>query len=105
MNLATAILDLLLLITPGVREAATIARIIQTLTELVPIVMRTAKDLAPTLKNVIGILRQNTEITKEQLDDLDAIEAKIDAEFDAAATQAQAEDAPADRMNIGKSGT
>lgn len=90
-----AILALLSEIAPAASSVSLIGKIIDSLTALLPAVVQEAKDLAPTIKNVIVTLRGNSATTPEQLDQLDTIEAKLDADFDAAATAAQAEDSGA----------
>lgn len=79
-------------IAPGLAAASSIAKVIDALVALIPAVIQYAKDLYPTIKNVIATLRGNAAITSEQMDQLDAIEAKADADFDAAVAAAEAED-------------
>jgi hypothetical protein len=96
-TIITAILALLTEIAPAVSTASVVAKIIANLVALLPAIVQEAKDLAPTVKNIIATLRGNAATTPEQLDQLDAIEAPIDAAFDAAATAALAEDAAAEK--------
>jgi hypothetical protein len=42
------------------------------------------------IKNIIAALKTSGPVTTDQLDQLDAIEAKLDADFDAAAAAAGA---------------
>jgi hypothetical protein len=72
---------------PAVQQAILIT------TQLVPILIEAGGALLPRLKNIITALKGNDAITPELLAELDAAEALIDAEFEAAATAAEAEDA------------
>lgn len=83
-------------IAPAVSTASAIGNVISTLTALIPAIVQEARDLIPTVKNVIATLRGSDAVTPEQLDQLDAIEAKLDADYDAASAAAKAEDAAAD---------
>ena len=79
--------------------SSVIVGIINALTTLIPIIVKEAQDLAPIVKNVIAALRGNGSITTDQLDQLDAMEATLDAGFDASSTKADAEDAAATTGN------
>ncbi len=88
---AQAVIVLINMIAPGA-TGSLIAKIIDALVTLVPIVVKEARDLAPMVKNIIAALRGNGEVSTEQLDQLDAMESQIDAAFDASDAKAQAED-------------
>lgn len=77
----------------AVSAVGTVGKIIAMLEALVPALISEAKDLYPTVKDIIATLKGSSHITKEQLDSLDAIETKIDADFDTALAKAEAEDA------------
>lgn len=81
----TLLLTLIAQIAPSLGASSSIQLIINSLVELLPVIIKEIQDAAPLVKNIIGALRNNTEITQQQLDDLDALEAKADAEFEAAA--------------------
>ena len=83
-------------VAPMISTATAVAKAIQQLTVLVPVVVKEARELAPMVKSTIAALRGNGSITDEQLAELDAMEAKFDADFDAAAAKAEAEDAAAE---------
>lgn len=89
-------LALLQKIAPGAAPDIVIT-IVDQLEALVPAVVQEAKDLVPTLKNVITTLRGNADTPVEQMDRLDVIDAKIDADYNAAHQAAQAEDAAAEQ--------
>ncbi len=90
--LSTA-MTLLTTTAPFVRGTGTIGSIIDGLATVLPIVVQTAKNLAPVVKQTIAILRDNEDVTPEQLAALDAFEALIDADFDDALASARLMDA------------
>ena len=92
-----AVQILLTLVNSLVPGATTtiITKIVDALVTLVPIIIKEAQDLTPIIRNIITLLRGNGEVTTEQLDQLDAMEAQLDAAFDASDAKAQAEDAAA----------
>jgi len=87
---ATAVISLLSMIAPGA-TGGLIAKIIDALVTIIPIVIKEAKDLAPMVQNIIALLRGNTEITPDQLDQ-HAAEVVLDSAFDIADAAAQKED-------------
>jgi len=66
---------------------ASIMTVITTLEQWLPTIIKEVQDVAPLIQNIVSALRSNDAITQEQLDALDALEARIDAEFEAAAAQ------------------
>ena len=96
LSIIGPIVALLAEIAPAVSTSSAIGNVIATLTALIPAIVKEANDLIPTVKNVIATLKGSDAITPEQLDALDAIEAKIDADYDAASAAAKTEDDAAD---------
>lgn len=94
-TIINSVLALLQVIAPSVAAGEPLAKAIGLLTTIVPAVIQEAKDLYPTIKNLIAILRSTDGITQEQLDALDAAEAQIDADWQKASDAADAEDAAA----------
>lgn len=92
LAIVAPIIALLAQIAPAVSTLGAVGNVIATLTALVPAIVREASDLIPTVKNIIATLRGTDAITPEQLNQLDVIEAKIDADYDAASAAAKAED-------------
>lgn len=90
----SALLSLLQAVMPtlGVASSGTIQNIIGALIQLIPLAVKEYQDVLPMIKNIIAALKGNNEVTTEQLDQLDEMEAQLDAAFDAAAAKAQAED-------------
>lgn len=88
----TSLLTLVSSLTPLATGASTISSIISTLTEVVPLIVKEFQDVVPFVKNIITTLRGNSEVTQDQLDQLDILEAKVDAAFDAQVTRVTEED-------------
>lgn len=91
----TLALSLLEAVIPqlGGANAALITKIIEGLVALIPILIKEYQAVIPMIRNVISVLQGNGAVTPEQLATLTAMETQIDAAFEAAATQAEAEDA------------
>lgn len=95
MGLISEVMPLVSAASAAGPAVSIIAKVIGLLEALAPTVIQEAKDLYPVIKNAIATLRGSPHITKEQLDQLDTIEAKIDADSDAALAQAKIDDAAA----------
>lgn len=74
-------------------SAATITKIIGILEQAIPLAIQVGEDLVGPIRNIITALRSSGTLTQEQIDQLDAAEAKLDADFDAAANAAEQADA------------
>jgi hypothetical protein len=89
------LLALLTQVAGATGEVSTITSIINALITLVPTLVKEYNDLVPIVKNLITALSTNTVTTQDQLTTLQALDAQVDADFEAAATAAQAQDAGA----------
>lgn len=89
-----ALLGVLSQIAP-VLGSSSITSVITALVQIVPALVTTVEDVVPMVKNIIAALQSNTAVTADQLAQLQALDAQVDAAFEAAATAAQAEDATA----------
>lgn len=89
-----ALLTVIAQIAPTLGAGSTITNIINTLVSLLPILVKEVQDVAPHVQNIINALRGNDNITPEQLAALDALEAKADAEFEAAAAMPDSDGMP-----------
>jgi hypothetical protein len=107
-----AILALIELILPQLGTAtATVSlveKFIAGITALIPIVVQDYKDLVPIVKNILGAARNiiagnsmDAATTTAMLDQLDATEAQLDADYETAAALAAQEDAAADKGATG----
>lgn len=85
------LLTVLAQIAPSLSSSGTITSVIKTLVELLPVLVKEVQDVAPLVQNIINALRDNNVITPEQLAALDELEAKADAEFEAAAAMPDSE--------------
>ncbi len=90
--IVTSLLALLTQIAGTTAEAGAIAKIVATLIDIIPVVIQTARDVVPAIKNIIAALSANPATTEEQLKQLQALDAQVDQAFEAAATTAEAED-------------
>jgi len=91
--LVSAVLTLLEQILPllGAGSTATqVASIIQTLVSLLPLVINEIQQVAPAIKNIIAALSANPAATADQLAQLQALDAQVDAAFDQAASDTDA---------------
>jgi hypothetical protein len=66
---------------------AAITSIIDLLVKILPTLIKEVQDVAPIVQNIIDALRNNNVVTPEQLTALDELEAKADADFEAAAAE------------------
>lgn len=89
-----ALLSVIAQIAPTLGAGSTITTIISTLVNLIPTLVKEVQDVAPLVQNIIDALRNNSAITPEQLAALDALEAKADAEFEAAAAMPDSDGMP-----------
>jgi hypothetical protein len=92
LQVAQMLLTALAQIAPMLTSNAAIAKVITTVSDLVPVVIKEAQDLKPLVDNIIAALKGNDAVTDEQLAQLDALETKIDADFDAEAKRVEAEE-------------
>ncbi len=76
----------------SVANAGLVAKIVEGLVALMPVLIKEYRDVLPMVKNVIAVLKDHTAVTPEQLGALQTLEAQIDADFETAATKALAED-------------
>lgn len=79
-----ALLAIIAQIAPSLGVPSVIVTIISTLETLLPTIVKEVQDVAPLIKNIIDALRSNSIITPEQKAQLDDLEARYDAEFEAA---------------------
>ena len=87
-----AVVALLEEIAPLVANSASVEKIILALIQLLPTLVNAAKDLVQPIKNIIAALQVNAATTEEQMRTLKELDAKVDAEFEAAAAKAESED-------------
>ena len=93
-NAILLLLQVLAQIIPSLTSSATITNIINALVALLPTLIKEVQDVAPLVRNIIDALRGNSVITPEQLAALDELEAKYDAEFEAAAAMPDSDGMP-----------
>lgn len=80
-------------VAPSLTNNKAIQNIIKILIQLIPVLVQEYQAVIPMVRNVVSALSTNGAITPAQITELEALNAKIDAEFDAEAKRAQDEDA------------
>lgn len=93
-EILTLLLTVLAQIIPSLNVPSSISAIVSTLVSLIPVLIKEYQDMVPIVRNIIAALKENSTITAEQLQQLDELEAKIDAEFEAAAAMPDEEGMP-----------
>jgi hypothetical protein len=88
----TSLLSLVRNLVPLNGDTSTVGMVINTLTEVVPLVVKEYQDVAPFVKNIISALKDNPAATQIQLDQLNALNKQVDDAFDSAWAKAQEED-------------
>ena len=86
-NIIVALLTQLLPLL-GTMSGGAIGNIITLLEQVIPIAVKEATDLVAPIQNIISELQGSGVVTSDQLASLEALSAKIDAEFDAAKSAA-----------------
>ena len=91
--LSTAIETLLVLIQGllpivGIAAGSVVDKIVAALVQIVPIIASDAANFLTPVKNIIVALQSSGNATPDQLAQLQALDAQIDAAFEAAATAA-----------------
>ena len=89
MNAAiTAILallqQLLPLITAGSASSGIVATVVNVLTTWLPLITTEITALYEPVKNIITVLQSSGALTEQQIADLRVLDAKVDADFEAA---------------------
>lgn len=92
----TALLAVLAQIAPSLGTSSSIGAIINALVQIIPSLVQLGEALVQPIRNIIAALSSNPAATADQLSQLRALDAQVDAAFEAAATNAQAEDAAAE---------
>jgi hypothetical protein len=92
----TILIALLAKLVPAVAgNSETVTAIVNALIELVPVLVKEYQDVLPYVKNIIAVLKKDPATTQAQLDQLATLDQQVDAAFEAAATDAQAEESAA----------
>lgn len=96
MTIFTSILEMVLAVVPQLTTSEVVGRIITTLQQLLPVLIKEYRDLLPIVKNIITALKSNGMAVDAQLDALDLLDAQVDTAFETAAQAALKEDADAE---------
>ena len=89
-SIATIIVNLLVQLMPliGQMSSGAVGNIITMLENIIPIAVKEATDLVAPIQSIIADMQGSGALTPEQLAATEALSAKVDAEFDAAAKAA-----------------
>lgn len=79
-----------LLADAGVASTSLIDRILISLIAIVPIIAENAQDFLTPVKNIIAALQSSGNVSPAQMAQLQALDAQVDAAFEAAAAAAGA---------------
>lgn len=75
----------LVLSIAGKSSSSEIDNIVTILEEWLPTLLKEAEDLVPVVQQIITTLQGNSTLTDDQKSAIDALNAQVDADFDAAA--------------------
>ncbi|BCH11919.1 hypothetical protein MesoLj131c_61770 [Mesorhizobium sp. 131-3-5] len=79
-----ALLQTLLSLIPMITSSAKINEIIAQLINIIPVAVQEAQDVVPLIRNIIAALSNSSSVTPDQVAALKALDAQIDASYDAA---------------------
>ena len=82
IQLIASLLTMLLSVIPQMTNSKTINSVVTWLEQLIPTLVQEYTNLLPIVKNIIGLLKQNSAVTPDQLSQLQAQEAVIDKAFE-----------------------
>ncbi|NTJ67502.1 hypothetical protein G6M50_05955 [Agrobacterium rhizogenes] len=82
IQLIASLLTMLLSVIPQMTNSKTINSVVIWLEQLIPTLVQEYTNLLPIVKNIIGLLKQNSAVTPDQLSQLQAQEAVIDKAFE-----------------------
>lgn len=84
ITVIATVLQTILAIIPQLTDSKGINKVVTMLIQIVPIAVQEAKDLLPMIQNIIAALSAKDGVTPDQLAALKALDAQVDAAFDAA---------------------
>jgi hypothetical protein len=93
-SVITAIITLIEQLLPAITSAGNatlIDSILQALVGMMPFIIQEVQSLAAPVKNIIAALSANPATTADQLAQLQALDTQVDAAFEAAAAQTDAD--------------
>ena len=79
-----ALLQTVLSLIPMITSSAKINEIIAQLINIIPVAVQEAQDVVPLIRNIIAALSNSSSVTPDQVAALKALDAEIDASYDAA---------------------
>lgn len=86
IQLIATLLNMLLAVIPQINDSKTVASVIAWLQSLIPQLVDAYQNLLPIVTRIIGLLKQNSAVTPDQLASLKEMDAQIDKAHDDALT-------------------
>lgn len=89
MDIATIglVLNILLQLVSGISDNKTVQKVIDLLEQWLPVVLKEAQDLVPVVMGIISTLQGNDVLEPADVARIDALNAQVDADFDAASAR------------------
>ncbi|TJV51171.1 MAG: hypothetical protein E5Y01_16420 [Mesorhizobium sp.] len=94
-TVAVTLLQTILTLIPQITSSKSVATVINALIQIIPIAVQEAQDLLGPIRNIIAALSASDQATADQLAALKALDAQVDAAFDAAVAAYLAKRSPA----------
>jgi len=95
LNVITLTLQIIAKLVPTITTSQSIQSIIDLIVAMIPLLIQEYQALLPTVQNIIAVLSQSGDVTDDQITQLQAASAAIDAHFEATVAAARAADAAA----------
>lgn len=84
LTIIATVLQTILSIIPQITDSKGINKVVTMLLQIVPIIVKEAQDLLPMVQNIIAALSSKDGVTADQIAALKALDAQVDAAFEAA---------------------
>ncbi|MGJ4857083.1 hypothetical protein ACN6KF_003067 [Labrys sp. La1] len=81
------VLNIILNLVQNLTDNKTVDKIVTLLEQWIPVILKEAQDLIPVVTGIIATLQGNDVLTPEQVATIDALNAKVDADFDKASAR------------------
>lgn len=87
VQMVSLVLNIILELVAGLTDNQTADKIIKLLEQWLPTVLKEASDLLPVVMGIITTLEGSDVLTQDQVASIDALNAQVDADFDAASAR------------------
>jgi hypothetical protein len=86
LTIVVTLLQTILSLIPQITDSKGVNQVVATLLQIVPYAVKEAQQLLPMIQNIIAALSAKDGVTADQLAALKALDAQVDAAFEAAVT-------------------